>query len=80
MNEESNIEEPQYSLRSRDGLTSRYVSQDKLQNQGQKVEDKVKILKRNRACKKGLITKEAMHIKQLIEERGSRSLSFSMKS
>ena len=75
MNEESNIEEPQYDLRSRDTLRppSRYASQDQLQMQGQRVEDKVKTLKRKRAGKKGLITKKIMLIKQLIEERGSRT-------
>ena len=75
MNEESNIEEPQYDLRSRDTLRppSRHASQDQLQIQGQRVEDKVKTLKRKRAGKKGLITKKIMLIKQLIEERGSRT-------
>ena len=35
MNEESNIEEPQYDLRSRDTsrLPSRYASEDQLQKQ-----------------------------------------------
>ena len=46
MNKESNIEEPQYGLISRDTLRppSRYASQDQLQIQGQ-VKDKVKTLK-----------------------------------
>ena len=41
MNEESNIKEPQYDLRSRDTLRppSRYASQDQLQIQGRRVED-----------------------------------------
>ena len=74
MNEESGIEEPQYDLRSRDTLRppSRYESQNQQQIQGQRVEDKVKTLKRKRADMKGLITKKIMQIKQLIEERGSR--------
>ena len=57
MNKESNIEEPQYGLISRDTLRppSRYASQDQLQIQGQ-VKDKVKTLKRERAGKKGSIT------------------------
>ena len=72
MNEESNIEEPQYDLKSRDALRppSTYASQDQLQIQGQRVEDKVK---RKRASKKDLITKKIMQIKQFIEERGSRT-------
>ena len=72
MNEESNIEEPQYDLRSRDTLrpSSRYASQDQLQIQGRRVEDYVKTLERKRAGKNGLI-KKIMQIKQLTEERGS---------
>ena len=50
-----------------------YASQDQLQIQQQRVEDKVKTLKRKRAGKKGLITKKILQIKQLIEERGSRT-------
>ena len=75
MNEESNIEEPQCDLRSRDTLRppSRYASQDKLQIQGQRVEDKVKTLKRKHAGKKGLMTKKIMQIKLFIEERGSKT-------
>ena len=57
MNKESNIEEPQYGLISRDTLRSpsRYASHDQLQIQGQ-VKDKVKTLKWERAGKKGSIT------------------------
>ena len=41
MNEESNIEEPQYDLRSRDTLRppTRYASLDQMQIQGWRVED-----------------------------------------
>ena len=53
MNEESNIEEPPYDLRSRDTLRppNRYASQDQLQIQGQRVDDQVKTLKRKHAGK-----------------------------
>ena len=44
-----------------------------MQIQQQRVKDKVKTLKRKRAGKKGLITKKILQIKQLIEERGSRT-------
>ena len=62
MNEESNTEKPQCDLRSRDTLRplSRYGSQDQLQIPGQRIEDKVKTLKRKHAGKKGLITKKIM--------------------
>ena len=53
MKEENNTEEPQYDLRSRDTIIppSRYALQDQLQ--GQRVEDKVKTLRKH-AGKKGL--------------------------
>ena len=72
MNEESNIEELQHDLRSRNTLRppSRYALQDQLQIQRERVEDKVKTLKRKHNGKKGLITKK-LQIKQLIGERGS---------
>ena len=82
MNKESNIEERRYGLISRDTLRppSRYASQDQLQIQGQ-VKDKVKTLKRERAGKKGSITRKTMQIKQLIEKSGSRTkLKFQQES
>ena len=81
MNKESNIEEPRYGLISRDTLRPpRYASQDQLQIQGQ-VKDKVKTLKRERAGKKGSITRKTMQIKQLIEKSGSRTkLKFQQES
>ena len=53
MNEQSNIEEPQYDLRSRDTLRppSVYALQDQLQIQGQRVGDRIKALRRKRADK-----------------------------
>lgn len=61
-------------MRSRNTLRppSRYTLQDQLQIQGERVEDKVKTLKRKHNGKQGLITKE-LQIKQLIQERGSRT-------
>ena len=75
MNEESNIEEPQFGLRSRDTLrpSSRYAAQDQQQIPGQKVDNKVKTLQRKRAGKKGLITKKIMQIRLFIGERESRT-------
>ena len=54
MNEQSNIEESQYGLRSRDTLRppSRYVSQDQLQIHWQRAEYEIKTLKRKRGGKK----------------------------
>ena len=75
MNEESNIEEPQFGLRSRDTLrpSSRYAAQDQQQIPGQKVDNKVKTLQRKRVGKKGLITKKIMQIRLFTGERESRT-------
>ena len=74
MDDENNgIDATQHNLRPRDTLQppSRYASQEQLQNQANVT--KIKLLKRKRAGKKGLITKKINQIKTLIDERGSRT-------
>ena len=74
MDDENNrIDATQHNLRPRDTLQapSRYASQEQLQNQASVT--KIKLLKRKRAGKKGLITKKINQIKKLINERRSRT-------
>ena len=74
MDDENNgIDATQHNLRPRDTLQppSRYASQEQLQNQANVT--KIKLLKRKRAGKKGLITKKINQIKTLIDQRGSRT-------
>ena len=64
MDDENNgIDATQHNLRPRDTLQppSRYASQEQLQNQANVT--KIKLLKRKRAGKKGLITKKLIKLK-----------------
>ena len=71
--ENNGIDATQHNLRPRNTLQppSRYASEEQLQNQANVT--KIKLLKRKRAGKKGLITKKISQIKTLINERGSRT-------
>ena len=70
-----------YSLRPRDTLQppERYASQEQLQIKA--IANKIKVLKRKRDGQKVLITKKIKQIKELIEDRGSRTkIQFLLRS